>query len=147
MKSLHDVAARQSLEARIDRLRPDSVRQWGTMRVDQMLRHVNSALEMTLGRLETKPKKVPLPRPLLKLLVLLLPWPKGKAPTAAELIAADTYDFEVERERLRRLVKEVASRSLDGVWLTHPAFGPLTGLECTRLQSKHIDHHLRQFGV
>jgi len=147
MKTLHDSTARQALQARVDALRPDSPRQWGLMRVDQMLRHVNAALEMTLGRLETRRKRIPIPLPVFKFLVFNLPWPKGKAPTAPELIAADTYDFEKERARLKQLIGEVSAKPVDGHWVVHPAFGPLTGSECTKLQYKHLDHHLRQFGV
>jgi hypothetical protein len=29
----------------------------------------------------------------------------------------------------------------------HPFFGPLTATEWDRLQWKHLDHHLRQFGA
>lgn len=144
---LHDATAREALVARVDRLRPDSTRQWGKMSVDQMLHHLNAGLEMTLGRLPAQRKAVGIPRPLLKFLVFNLPWPKGKAPTAPELIAAGTYDFESERARLKSLMLEVGAKPMAGLWVDHPAFGPLTGRECSLLQRKHIDHHLRQFGV
>jgi hypothetical protein len=144
---IHDAPARDALIARVDRLRADSQRQWGKMRVDQMLHHLNAALEMTLGRLTAERKPVGIPRPLLKLLVFNLPWPKGKAPTAPELIAADTYDFENERARLKQLIQEVGAKPIGGQWVDHPAFGPLSGRECSLLQHKHIDHHLRQFGA
>lgn len=147
MKTLHDAAIRQSILDRIDRLTPTSQRQWGKMRVDQMLRHLNAAMEMTLGRLEAKPRAIGIPRPLLKLFVFHMPWPKGKAPTAPELIAADSYEFESERGRLKQLIGEVAARETHGIWQHHPAFGPLTGTESSRLQYRHCDHHLRQFGV
>ena len=147
MKTLHDSTTRAAILARIDQLEPDSPRLWGKMRIDQMLRHLNAALEMTLGRLPANDKPTGIPRPLLKFMVLNLPWPKGKAPTAPELIAADTYEFEAERQKLKKLVDEVAQKSVEGVWLQHPAFGTMTGRESTKLQYKHIDHHLRQFGA
>ena len=147
MKTLHDAPTRAAVLKRIDQLRPDSQRTFGKMRVDQMLRHVNAALEMTLGRLQAKPKPVGIPIFLLKFLVFNLPWPKGKAPTAPELIAADTYEFEVERQKLKALIDELSKKSTDGIWVQHPAFGPLTGAESTRLQYRHLDHHLSQFGV
>ena len=57
-------------------------RRWGKMSVAQMLWHVNEAMEGALGRIQmdaTKPP-IPLPRPVLKFLVLNAPWGKG-APT------------------------------------------------------------------
>ena len=126
---------------------PESQRQFGKMRVDQMLRHLNWAMEMTLGRYPVGRQAVPLPRPIFKILVLLMPWPKGKAQTARELVRGGTYDFESERTRLKALVNEAGSKSPNGVWLEHPAFGPMNGHESSRLQYRHVDHHLRQFGV
>ncbi len=146
MRTLHDAGPRQALLDRIETLRPDSQRQWGTMSADQMLHHLNAALEMTLGRLQAKPKPVPMPKALFKLLVINMPWPKG-APTAPELLARDRYDFEAERRRLRELVAEIGNKPVHGHWTNHPVFGPMTGRECTKLQHKHINHHLKQFGV
>jgi hypothetical protein len=146
MPTLHDRGRRTALLERIAALRPDSPRQWGTMTADQMLHHLNSAMELTLGRLQAAPKPVPLPKPLFKWLVINLPWPKG-APTAPELIAGEHYDFEAERDRLRDLVTEISDKPVQGHWTHHPVFGAMSGRDCTRLQHKHIDHHLRQFGV
>ena len=147
MRRLHDKTAREGLLERVGRLRPDAQRRWGKMTVDQMLHHVNAALEMSLGRLPTKRKRIAIPLPLFKFIAFNLPWPKGRAPTAPELKATGTYDFAKEQARLKSLINEVSVKALDGIWTEHPAFGPLTGDECSRLQHKHVDHHLKQFGV
>lgn len=52
MKTLHDPAARESLEVRLRGLGPDASARWGRMSVDQMLWHVNTALNMVLGEVD-----------------------------------------------------------------------------------------------
>ncbi|HET9425778.1 MAG TPA: hypothetical protein VFO55_10435 [Gemmatimonadaceae bacterium] len=146
MPRIHDPAFRASIERRLASLTPASPRQWGTMSVDQMLRHVNIALESALGRVAVARLRVPLPGFILKWMVLYLPWPRG-SPTAPEFIAGDRYDFEAERARCLALVNEVAGRSLSGEWPYHHTFGRISGAEASALQAKHLDHHLRQFGA
>ena len=146
MAMLHDSAVRTSLEARLDNLAPDSTPRWGQMSVDQMLWHVNQALRSDLGLLEAAVVKPPLPGPLMKLLVLNVPWPKG-APTNPSFVATASYDFAAELAACHELVGRMASRTLDGPSSAHPAFGRLTPREASRLHAKHLNHHLSQFGV
>lgn len=144
---LHDPAVRDACRARIASLTPSSPRRWGKMTVDQMLWHCNAGMDVTLGHTKPEPVKVPLPRPIMKFLVLNLPWPKG-APTHPDWVAGDRYDFAAEQARALRLIDELTSKGLDwDGWGASPAFGPMNGAECSRLQAKHWDHHLRQFGV
>jgi hypothetical protein len=118
------------------------------MSVDQMLWHVNAGLAMAIGQLELPPQKapIPLPRPLMRFLVLNLPWPKG-APTLAPFVAKASYDFDVERRRCSQLIDAVAGKPIDGAWPSHPVMGAMSGRDVSRLQAKHLDHHLKQFGV
>lgn len=111
-----------------------------------MLRHVNIALESALGRVQVKRLAIPLPGVLLKWMVLYAPWPKG-SPTAPEFVAGERYQFDAERARLLALIDEFTGRSLESQWPYHHTFGRITGPETSRLQAKHIDHHLRQFSA
>jgi DinB family protein len=149
MPTLHDSSYRTSIAMRLQALRPDAQRHWGKMRVDQMLWHVNESLEQSLGRLTTtrSSRTPPLPSAVLRFVVINLPWPKGRAPTSPELVARDAYDFEAERTRALRLIEELASRDLNASWPKSATFGQTTGLFWSRLQAKHLDHHLKQFGV
>jgi len=70
------------------------------------------------------------------------------APTDPTYVVSDSQDFEVERSRLATLIDRVVQRGVartDG--MIHPVFGRLKGEEWGRLVYKHLDHHLRQFGV
>lgn len=118
------------------------------MTVDQMLWHVNEGMEMTLGRVTSPPIAggPKLPRWLLKFLVLNVPWPQG-APTYNAMRAATSHDFHVEKERTLRLLAEIVSRDLDAPWVASPSLGPMSGKEWSAMTAKHLDHHLRQFGV
>jgi hypothetical protein len=82
----------------------------------------------------------------MKFLVLNLPWPGG-APTLATLVAKQQYDFAYERQRCLQLIDKFISKRLDDEWPKNPIFGKVTGTDLSRLQIKHLDHHLRQFGV
>lgn len=57
------------------------------------------------------------------LVIYVVPWPKGKAPTAA------------------------AARGPSGSWAEHPAFGNMSGKDYGALIYRHFNHHLTQFGV
>ena len=145
MLLLHDPATRDSIKHRVTTLRPDAQRQFGRMTVDQMLWHVNCGLENALGRYEVKDIKLPLPHSVVKFLVLNFPWRKGKTPTAREFLATAQYDFATERARLLRLIDEVSAKSLDDAWGRSSFMGPMTGRDWSRLQAKHLHHHLSQF--
>lgn len=146
MPMLHDEAYRSQVISRIRSLRQEMPRRWGKMSADQMLWHVNGGLSMALGHINVPPQKPPMPRPLLRFLVFNLPWPKG-APTIPVFVASGSYDFESERGRCLQLIDQLAAKRLDEAWPTHPILGPLSGRDVSRLQAKHLDHHLKQFGV
>jgi hypothetical protein len=147
MAILHDPAVREAIKQRVSILRADTQRRWGKMTVDQMLWHVNCGLENALGRYAVKARKVPLPSSVVKFLVFNLPWRKGKTPTAREFVATGHYDFAAEQARLLRLIDELCAKSLDGTWVNSSFMGAMTGRDWSRMQAKHLDHHLSQFGA
>jgi hypothetical protein len=144
--TLHDSSVRSTIELRLRALTPTSRGRWGKMSVDQMLWHVNEAMAAALGERQPGAGKGLLPRSLLKFVVLNLPWTKG-APTQADFVARGAHDFAEQQARCLSLVEKIATRSIEGVWDQHPLFGAMTGLDVSRLHAKHLDHHLRQFGV
>lgn len=147
MPMLHDAVFREKAKTRLRALTPNAGRRWGKMSVDQMLWHLNCGLENALGRYPIATIKLPLPKFLLKFIVLNLPWRKGHTPTAPELLAVASHDLEHERARALALLDDFAAVPIDGRWGDSPFLGPLTGQEWSRLQGKHVDHHLRQFGA
>jgi hypothetical protein len=150
MKNLFDPRLANELKQRIDRLRIDSGRQWGKMSAAQAISHCASGLEMALG--EIRP-----PRALIGRLIGSAIKSKvvgnddefrRNSPTVNDLVVRGERDLDAERVRLRSLIDRFVS-SGPSVCTSHPHpfFGPLTPAEWAVLMYKHLDHHLRQFGV
>lgn len=144
---LHDPSVGESIRARVSALRPDSTRAWGKMTVDQMLWHCSVTLEAAMGRTPHAPQRFPVPKSVLKFIVLMAPWPKG-SPTHPDFLAGERHDFQTERARCLSLIDEFVRMPLDSTaWAASPAFGKTSGKEWSQLHAKHLDHHLRQFSV
>jgi len=147
--SLFDPAGRAAMLARLDSLRPDSVRQWGKMHVAQMLAHCQQPLRVALGDLKLKRSLVGFlfGRLAKRMLLAPKPWKPGQ-PTAPEFRITDARDFAKEKVALRAIVERFGNGGPGALTkLPHPFFGPLTVDEWQALQWRHLDHHLRQFGV
>jgi hypothetical protein len=150
MKNLFEAARVEEVKERIARLRPDSQRQWGKMNAAQAVAHCSAGLEWAIG------DRIP-PRLLLGRIIgrIVKPMALGNdepmrrnSPTVKDLVVQDERDLGTERERLCRLIDRFAAAGPKGC-TTHPHsfFGPLTPEEWATLMYKHLDHHLRQFGV
>jgi hypothetical protein len=137
----------QALLERLGRLTPQHQARWGKMNAPQMVAHLIDWKRMALGDLPCKPKKVPLRYPPIKQLVVYwLPWPKG-VPTARELLSGKPASWDADVAELRALVERLARRDRDAPWPRHPGFGTLSRRAWGVLTYRHMDHHLRQFGV
>jgi hypothetical protein len=145
MPFLHDPSVHESLRSRVERMRPDATRQWGKMTPDQMLRHLNIALGATLGHTPYEPMKMPVPAPLFRFFAYHFPMPKG-APTHPEFVVGERFDFHAEQGRCLSLLDDFVRKPIDSAWPASPVFGRVTGKFNSRVQAKHLDHHLRQFG-
>lgn len=70
------------------------------------------------------------------------------SPTVRSLVVADERDFAEERDRLSRLIDKFAAGGPAGCTRNpHTFFGKMTPDQWAILTYKHLDHHLRQFGV
>jgi hypothetical protein len=147
MKTLFDEQARGGLVARVERLTAESRPTWGKMNVEMMLAHLVASMRMASGELPVKSKKLPIRfPPLRQLLVYWLPWPKG-TPTAPELLPSERASVDANKRDLAQLIRVVGERGSQKQWPPHPAFGNLGRRGWGVLTWRHLDHHLRQFGV
>src|SRR3954453_7913771 len=150
MKTLWHPQSRVMLSARIDRLTPRSPALWGRMNAEEMVAHVTRGMRMGLGELETHTRNTVLRYwPLKHLFVYYLPFPKAKAKAPRELVTRGTSvgDWNANVSELHATLDRFAARASDSKWPEHPVFGPLTGEAWGALGWRHLDHHLRQFGV
>ncbi|MGA9642033.1 MAG: DUF1569 domain-containing protein [Terriglobales bacterium] len=149
MKTLFEQEGAEEIVARIGTLQPGSARQWGKMDVAQMMAHCSATMDMASGRLN-------LPRIFIGRLIGRIfkpiytnekPFSKN-GPTDKQLVVADARDFAREQEKLKAKVREFhEGGEAKCTRHPHPFFGPLTPQQWARGSYKHLDHHLRQFGV
>ncbi|MBY0506087.1 MAG: DUF1569 domain-containing protein [Bryobacteraceae bacterium] len=149
MKTLYEPAAVQEIRERIAQLKPDSVRQWGKMNAPQALAHCATGLEMAVGDLKLNRLFVGRIIGRFAKPVALGPEPlRRNSPTAKDLVVKDDRDLEVEQKRLLALIDRYSRNGATGCTThPHPFFGTLSATEWATLMYKHLDHHLRQFGV
>ena len=148
MPSLFDPQVRASIEDRISRLPPDRKPVWGRFTASEMVCHVSCGLRQGLGELETGPPAGPLKNfPLNWLMIHVLPWPRGKGKSPPEFLATLPTTWAADVARLRDLIQRFGARGPAAAWPPSRVFGSISGRSWGVLQHKHLDYHLRQFGV
>jgi hypothetical protein len=150
MKNLFNQTDVSDIIARIEKLSPDSQRHWGTMSPAQMLAHCRVSLETASGQHVVKPVFF-----LLRFIGALAkkgalsPKPFGKnSPTDKSYKISGSLDFEKEKAQLFNAIKKFQEGGPGKCTKhPHPFFGHFTPDEWALFEWKHLDHHLRQFGV
>lgn len=147
--SIFDAADHARILARLEALRPEGARLWGKMDPSQVMAHCAVAIELPLA--DPHRKQVLIGRlfaPFVRAKFLGdTPFPKS-SPTDPAFIVADRRDFEIEKARLLSALAQFVERGPEAANSSvHTFFGRLSGAEWGRLIYKHLDHHLRQFGV
>ena len=149
MTSIFIPADREALCLRLANLEPGAPRQWGKMDPAQMLRHCSIALSDVLGERVVKQAFLgKLITPLIRSQVFGPKPFRRNSPTDPVYMVAEPVAFEAECSRLATRIDQVVQRGPAKVeGSIHPFFGRLRGAEWGTLIYKHLDHHLRQFGV
>ena len=135
---------------RISRLNPTSKPLWGEMTVAQMLAHCSVTYELVYENKHPKPnrfKKFLLKMFVKNIVVSEKPYKKSSQ-TAPEFIIKDNRAFDDEKKRLINYIvktQQFGEKYFEGK-VSH-SFGPLTKTEWSNMFYKHLDHHLKQFGV
>jgi len=149
MKSLFSSEAYSEIKQRIEKVDPNKPPEWGKMNAAQMIHHCQKPLEVILQK-TTVNKPNPFMRLLMKTFKGMMyndkPW-KQNLPTAKEFIVTDTKDFEKEKTQLISLLEEFNQKDENKGLPPHPIFGSFTNEQWGKMQYKHLDHHLRQFGA
>ncbi|WP_293302081.1 DUF1569 domain-containing protein [Pedobacter sp. UBA4863] len=135
---------------RINQLTASSQPLWGKMTVAQMLAHCCVTYEMVYTDKHPKPgffMGFILKNFVKKMVVSAKPYPKSSR-TAPAFLISNERDFEAEKQRLIAYIREtevLGSYIFDGK--KSLSFGPLSANEWNNMLYKHLDHHLKQFGV
>ncbi len=148
MKSIFNDETNNELLERINNLNSSTIPKWGKMSVSQMLNHVTIPYNDILKRNKKKSKFSFIFRFLLKgSLTGDTPYRKN-SPTAKRFIIKDEPDFEIVKTDLVEKMTKV--HNMGEVFFegkVHPLIGKLTAKEWSNMLYKHLDHHLKQFGV
>lgn len=146
IKDLFDPEVKQGIINRINQLSPESKQHWGKMNVGQMLHHCQLPIKAAYGTIKPKGNfMLRLIGPLFKsVLYNEKPYKQG-LPTDKSYIITEEKNFEKEKTELLQLVDKFNIATLTDQ--PHPVFGKLTKKQWSKATWKHLDHHLRQFGV
>lgn len=140
----------QELIHRINRLEGNEVPLWGKMNVGQMFSHCCLPYQQILGENTDRPGVV---------MRVLMQWFFRKSmtndqpyrknlPTGPTFIRTGIHDVSEERQRLMvylKAIEELGPERLSEI--PSLSLGKLSPEEWSNMLYKHLDHHLRQFGV
>lgn len=147
MQSLLNSKSHEEIQERIAKLSPESRPIWGKMNAGQMLKHCQRPLEIAVHQKDFGLK----PNILVKLFFKKAmyndkPFMKNM-PTPKGFVVSEDVDFNTEKESLLKLINAFYQLKDQNEWNPHPVFGKLSSQEWGQMQYKHLDHHLKQFGV
>ncbi len=148
MDSLFTEQGAQKIIDRILRLDSARAAEWGKMSSAQMIAHAQRPLQVAQGELQLNQGLIGLLFGKMLKKKFAGPEPfKKNLPTAPQFLIKDQPDFMTERSKLIRLLEDFTKHKEQTINSKHPFFGKMTAEEWDHLQWKHLDHHLRQFGV
>ena len=141
----------QSLIDRLNKINKGDKPLWGKMTGPEMLAHCATSIKMAYGDIPVKFRTTPFKSVMYKFLIIdLLPFLRGlPAPPEinVEKKLKDIGDFETERNKLIIQLNRIKETPIDYDFGPHPYFRKMSGKKWGKLAVKHLDHHLRQFGV
>src|SRR5687767_3480754 len=149
MNNLFNPADVSQILERIEKLTPNSQRQWGKMNVAQMMAHCNISLETAMGQRVIKRLFIGrIIGSLIKRSVLTeKPFKKNSPTDKTYIFPADLVFEEQKTKAIKSIQKFLEGGPAHTTKHPHPFFGKYTPEQWAILEWKHLDHHLRQFGV
>lgn len=136
------------IQTRISALSAMTPAKWGKMSAAQMLAHCAEVQDVANGKdLSHTPFAIRLFASFIKRAVTSVkPYPRDVR-THPQYVVDRDVDFEEARERLLAAIRAMHEKLAGVKAIQHPLFGRMTREEAGWAMYKHLDHHLRQFGV
>ena len=150
-KSLLDPEIRKETERRILALNKEGSPKWGQLDVSQMLYHCNKVLMVAIGKI-ILPKTNPVIYAIGNLTKIEMRiFNNGiphNMPTFSKLIVKENCNFGESRDQLLKTLGEFCEIAESGkLPKKHELFGTMTTKDWGFMEHKHLDNHLKQFGV
>ena len=119
------------------------------MNVAQMLAHCAEVQEVLNGKkLKSTPLLLRIVKGMIrKAVVNEVPYKRNSGTHPQYITSKGKFDFETERNRLLVALEEHAKAVEAGQSITHSLFGEMSDAERSIAATKHLEHHLGQFGV
>ena len=147
MKSLFNLETKEEIVSRLQALSEDSKPIWGKMTVGQMLWHCQYPLKLAIENRDYGKKGNWLARTFFKKQMYSDKPFRKNLPTLPSLKAKENKDFQIEKRLIEVQIEDLYAVRKRTNWNPHPIFGSFTSEQWGILEYKHLDHHLRQFGV
>ena len=147
VKNMFEPGVKQEIIDRINKLTPQTKQQWGKMNVAQMLAHIQKPIGIAMGTHQPKGSFIlRLIGPLFKSKLWDEKPYKQSLPTDPTFVMTGAEkDFEKEKSILLSMINNFSRETIVGE--QHPVFDKLTKDNWSKATWKHLDHHLKQFGV
>ncbi|GMV98977.1 MAG: hypothetical protein AMXMBFR84_01170 [Candidatus Hydrogenedentota bacterium] len=138
----------------LNRLAPETARQWGQLTAIQMVCHLRRTFEISLGEIND-PQLRDMSYPVLRsviywfFFVQFTNWPKGKIKAPEVFTPEAEGSLETERRILFECIDRFVAEHTDHPdrrTLT-PLLGYITLRRWSQVHGVHLHHHLRQFGL
>jgi hypothetical protein len=122
------------------------------MSAHQMVCHLSDSFLAAMGQRSVSSASNLLTRTLVRRIALhtALPWPKGVKTLPEvdqEIGGTRPVEFGRDVEQLVSFIETFGAPPCDFDWQVHPIFGRLSEREWLHWGYRHVDHHLRQFGL
>jgi len=149
MKSIFNTDDNAELINRINQLTADTPALWGKMTPAQMMAHCHASMSVAFGYSKNIRHWIGIffgnfaKKRMLKVKEF-----DRNMPTVEQLRITNDCNFIEEKEKFIRLIQSALTKREPGlVKYPHPYFRKFKAGEWSQLNWKHLDHHLRQFGV
>jgi hypothetical protein len=146
--NLFEPAAAEEILSRMEGIKAATPPSWGKMNAAQMMAHCQAPFKAYFGEIKMKRGLVGIlfGKMARKKLFSNKPWPQG-LPTDKRFRVREEKDFEAEKQKLVAYIRQFAEEGYTITASEHPFFGKMSSQEWAVLGYKHLDHHLKQFGV
>jgi Protein of unknown function (DUF1569) len=147
VKNIFNASVKKEIIDRINNIAPETKRKWGKMDAAQMFAHCRFPLQVVMGQRNLKSNIIQkLIFPLFKsILYNDKPYKQGLPTDKSYITTGTSKDFEEEKQNLIEQLNSFSETS--AVVEKHPVFGKLSKEQWSKATWKHLDHHLKQFGV
>jgi hypothetical protein len=149
MKTIFNPDDNKELIDRLQSITSDAKPFLGKMTGAQMVLHAQAPLKVALNKLKLKRGLVGILFGGIARKNLTGPKPFGKnLPTDKNFKVTGSPDLEKEKNKLIEYVQKIVKAGPAGITQEpHPFFGKIRTEEWDALMYKHLDYHLRQFGL